>query len=319
MKTSFGLIIALAAALAACSPKPPGAATDAKPAADAAQPIDADAAFAKLSPWKSTNPDVKKTANGVEYVILKHGDPKGAHPKPSDIVEVTYDGRIAADGKKFDATAPGDTATFGLSQVIPGWTEGMQELVPGDEAMFFIPSKMGYGERGAGDRIPPNADLMFLVGLKGIVQPKLSDEEAWKKALPWPTTGTTKTASGLEYIVLASGPKTEEPPTDKDGVLIYYSGRLGDGKEFDSTYGGPQPTPMGVGDLIPGWREALKLMRPGDHWIMKLPPSLAFGDEGRGPIPPKSPIYIEAELVKVLRMPDTPAPPPPPAPPSQPK
>jgi FKBP-type peptidyl-prolyl cis-trans isomerase len=319
MKTSFGLVLALAAALAACSPKPPAAAADGKPAAEATKAGDNDAVFARLSPWKSSNPEVRKTANGVEYVILKHGDPKGAHPKPSDIVEVTYDGRLAADGKKFDATEPGDTATFGLSQVIPGWTEGMQELVPGDEAMFFIPSKMGYAERGAGDRIPPNSDLMFLITLKDIVQPKLSDEAAWKKALPWPKTGAVKTASGLEYIVVASGPKTEEPPADKDGVLLYYSGRLGDGKEFDSTYGAPQPTPMGVGDLIPGWREALKLMRPGDHWILKLPPDLAFGDEGRGPIPPKSPIYIECDLVKVLRIPDAPAAATPPAPPQPPK
>jgi len=179
---------------------------------------------------------------------------------------------------------------------------------------------MGYGAQGAGGRIPPNSDLMFLVTLKAITQPKQSDAEAWKKALPWPKTGMVKTQSGLEYIVVSSGPKTGESPKDTDGVMVYYSGRLGDGTEFDSVYGQGRPEPMEVGALIPGWREALKLMRPGDHWIMRLTPELAFGDEARGPIPAKSTIYIECELEKVIHI-DAPPPgaaPPPTGQPAQP-
>lgn len=321
MLKRLGLTFLIAVSLAACGPKAATNASAAPPKAAAATPAqqDADAGppqpkpgdpndpFTKLRPWKSANPDVKKTANGVEYVILKHGDAKGAHPKPTEMVEVTYDGRLAADGKRFDATEGADTASFQLNQVIPGWTEGLQELVPGDQAMFFIPAKMGYGAQGAGGRIPPNADLMFLVSLKAITKPKESDAAAWKKATPWPKAGVEKTKSGLEYMIVSSGPKAGDTPKDTDGVLVYYSGRLADGMEFDSVYAQGHPEPMEVGALIPGWREALKLMHVGDHWIMKLPPDLAFGKEARGPIPANSTIYVECELEKVIHI-DAPPP-----------
>ena len=106
------------------------------------------------------------TESGLKYRVLRPGtDPK---PTARQSVEVHYHGWL--DSKKvFDSSYDrGETISFGLNQVIPGWTEGMQKVGKGGMIELEIPSKLGYGERGAGGVIPPNATLHFLVELKDI-------------------------------------------------------------------------------------------------------------------------------------------------------
>ena len=107
------------------------------------------------------------TASGLGYRILRNGT--GAKPAASQSVEVHYHGWLT-DGRVFDSSYKrGQTISFGLNQVIRGWTEGMQLVGEGGMIELRIPSDLGYGARGAPGVIPGNATLHFLVELKKVL------------------------------------------------------------------------------------------------------------------------------------------------------
>lgn len=108
-------------------------------------------------------PEVKTTATGLQYEIVKEGD--GPTPGRSDRVTVHYTGKLI-DGTVFDSSVErGEPATFGVTQVIPGWVEALQMMKVGSTWRLFIPSKLAYGPNGAGGMIGPNATLIFDVEL----------------------------------------------------------------------------------------------------------------------------------------------------------
>jgi FKBP-type peptidyl-prolyl cis-trans isomerase len=118
---------------------------------------------------------VKTTASGLQYEVLTEGT--GAAPKATDTVTVNYKGTLM-DGTVFDSSYDrGQPATFVLNQVIPGWTEGVQLMKVGSKYKFYIPAALGYGERGAGGVIGPNAPLVFEVELLSIGQPNAAPQQ----------------------------------------------------------------------------------------------------------------------------------------------
>ena len=101
--------------------------------------------------------------SGLQYMVLKEGN--GKKPKATDKVKCHYEGFLI-DGTLFDSSVQrGEPATFGLQQVIAGWTEGLQLMQEGAKYRFFIPYLLGYGESGAGQTIPPFSTLIFDVEL----------------------------------------------------------------------------------------------------------------------------------------------------------
>lgn len=108
-------------------------------------------------------PGVETLPSGLQYQVLREGD--GRKPSATDQVECHYEGTLI-NGQVFDSSyRRGETATFGLNQVIKGWTEGLQLMQEGAKCRFFIPYNLAYGERGAGQSIPPYAALIFDVEL----------------------------------------------------------------------------------------------------------------------------------------------------------
>lgn len=113
-------------------------------------------------------PGVKTTDSGLQYVVVEEGS--GATPKATDVVRTHYRGTLI-DGTEFDSSyARGEPAEFPVNGVIAGWTEALQLMQVGDKWKLFIPADLAYGERGAGQDIPPNATLIFDIELLEIVK-----------------------------------------------------------------------------------------------------------------------------------------------------
>ena len=110
---------------------------------------------------------VKVTASGLQYKVIEEGN--GPKPAMNSKVRVHYQGSLL-NGEVFDSSIQrGEPLEFMLTQVIAGWTEGLQLMSVGSKYRLFIPAKLGYGSRGAGQAIPPEAALIFDVELIAIV------------------------------------------------------------------------------------------------------------------------------------------------------
>jgi FKBP-type peptidyl-prolyl cis-trans isomerase FklB len=120
----------------------------------------------KFMQENKSKPGVITLPSGLQYIVEKEGT--GAMPKITDNVTTHYHGSLV-NGKVFDSSVErGQPASFGVNQVIPGWTEALQLMKVGSKWKIFIPSNLGYGEQGAGKMIPPNSALIFELELLGI-------------------------------------------------------------------------------------------------------------------------------------------------------
>ena len=146
-------------------------------------------------------------------------------------------------------------------------------------------------------------DYMVEVQKRALAEEQAEGEQNLREGEAWLSEndkkpGVITTPSGLQYEVLQKG--TGATPTAESTVKVNYKGTLLDGSEFDSSYKRGTPAEFGVGNVIPGWTEALQLMKEGSKWELVIPPTLAYGDRGAPPvIPPNSALVFEVELLKV--------------------
>lgn len=297
------ILFALSAlALAAC-----GGSSDAPVNGEGGGTLATDEVMSAFIPWNSEADGVQTTESGLQYIVVSEGPEGGAVPTARDRVSVMYEGRLT-DGTVFDSSyARGTTSSFGVSEVIKGWTEGLQLMSQGDEFIFYIPTELAYGDNPRPGLIKPGDDLIFRVELRQVIvapEPRLVDSDAWAKYTPWNSDlpEVQKTGSGLEYIILASGEEGGLSPVADEWAVVYYEGRFdGTGELFDSAFERGEASMFPANRVIPGWVEALRLMKPGDRWMVHVPSGLAYGSRGQPPqIPPNADLNFEVELMDIL-------------------
>ncbi len=233
-----------------------------------------------------------RTASGLASVVLEPGK-GGDKPGPRDKVQVHYTG-WTKDGKMFDSSITrGTPASFGLNQVIKGWTEGLQLMTVGEKRRFWIPSELAYGDRPG----RPAGQLTFDVELLGFDKapepPKVPEDVAKAPA------SAKKTASGMAYRVLQKGTKTRHPSATSR-VRVHYSGWTTDGKMFDSSVTRGEPTTFGLNQVIAGWTEGVQLMVEGEKTRFWIPGKLAYGDEPTRPGTPSGTLVFDIELLEIM-------------------
>lgn len=241
---------------------------------------------------KAAPADAEVTASGLASKVLQKG--KGTEkPGPLDAVTVHYSG-WTTDGKLFDSSVErGETISFGLNQVIKGWTEGLQLMVVGEKRRFWIPAELAYGENPGGGR--PGGLLVFDVELfdfkKAPEPPKTPEDVA---AAP---DDAEVTASGLASKVIQKG-TGEAHPKATDTVTVHYSGWTTDGTLFDSSVTRGEPIAFPLDRVIQGWGEGVQLMVVGEKRRFWIPANLAYG-ENPGNGAPGGLLVFDVELLEI--------------------
>jgi len=239
--------------------------------------------------------NAERTSTGLASVVLTPGS-GGDKPTLRDQVKVHYSG-WTKDGRMFDSSvARGEPTEFGVTQVIKGWTEGLQLMTKGEKRRFWIPAELAYGETpkrpGA-----PSGQLTFDVELLDIVKPPPPPEVP--KDVAAAPASAKKTASGLKYQVLSPG-TGKVHPSPQNRVKVHYSGWTTDGKMFDSSVTRGRPATFGVTQVIPGWVEGLQLMVQGEKMRFWIPAALAYGEKPASAGAPAGPLVFDVELIEIL-------------------
>ena len=230
-----------------------------------------------------------KSASGLQIDDRVTGT--GDSARAGQTVTVHYTGWLhdpaapEGRGRKFDSSKDrGEPFEFalGAGQVIRGWDEGVQGMQVGGTRVLTIPPELGYGARGAGGVIPPNATLVFEVEL-----------------LPTPERPQLQ----MDDVVVGTGATAKEG----DSVTVHYTGWLYDekasnhrGRKFDSSKDRNDPFEfeLGAGMVIRGWDEGVQGMQVGGTRILTIPPHLGYGARGAGGvIPPNATLIFEVELL----------------------
>lgn len=242
-------------------------------------------------------PGVITTASGLQYEILQEGT--GEKPTAADTFVCHYRGTLL-DGTEFDASYNrGQPLEMPVSNVITGWTEGLQLMPAGSKYKFYIPYNLGYGIPGQG-QIPGGATLIFEVELLAVKKNRPNPiVEASRNFLAQnklrPEVKTT--ASGLQYEVIVEG--TGPKMAAVDTFVCHYRGTLVDGTEFDASYNRGQPLILAANQVIRGWTEGLQLMPVGSKYKFYIPSDLGYGPNGYGPIPGGAALIFEVELLEI--------------------
>jgi len=235
--------------------------------------------------------DAQTSASGLAWKVLQTGTGT-EHPGPKDKVSVNYTG-WTTDGAAFDSsTKRGKPSTFGVGQVIPGWTEGVQLMVVGEKRRFWIPESLAYkGKSGK-----PAGMLVFdveLVEIKAAPKPLPPPED-----VAAPSKGAKKTKSGMSYKVITKG-SGKAHPAEASVVVVDYTGWSKDGEMFDSSVSRGKPASFSLQRVIPGWTEGVQLMVVGEKTRFWIPANLAYGDTPKRPGAPSGDLTFDIELKEI--------------------
>ena len=226
--------------------------------------------------------DAVKAASGLATKVITPGTGKD-HPAKDDLVNVDYTG-WTTDGKMFDSSvARGKPSLFGVNRVIPGFSEGLQLMVPGEKRRLWIPEALAYkGVEGK-----PKGMLVFDVQL--IDMPVRAPEDV--KA---PPSSAKTTSSGLSYRVLHQGTGGRHPKPSYQ-VTVHYTGWTTDGKRFDSSVVRGEPITFPLDGVISGWTEGVQLMVEGEKARFWIPEKLAY----KGQSAPFGMLVFDVELIAI--------------------
>ncbi|MEU9235484.1 FKBP-type peptidyl-prolyl cis-trans isomerase [Streptomyces subrutilus] len=253
----------------------------------------------------------------LKVETLSAGD--GPALKKGDIAQVNYLGQVWDGKEPFDASfgkgKPFDV-TIGAGMVIKGWDQGLEGQKVGSRVELVIPPALGYGEQGSGDKIKPNATLVFVVDIvKGTSVPaSATGKEVAQENKDLPKVGTN--TDGKEVSVTV--PKdTAEPGKlvsnyvlegdgavvkDTDNVVVKFNGKTWkDDKAFESTYTSDTTVTWPMEQLsVKGLKEGLLGKKVGSRVLLVIPPDLAFGDKEQGTIPAKSTLVFSLDILAVM-------------------
>ncbi|MDR4989165.1 MAG: FKBP-type peptidyl-prolyl cis-trans isomerase [Bacteroidales bacterium] len=232
-------------------------------------------------------------ASGLQYAVIEPGD--GIRLRPEMRVSIHYSGFLEEDLSLFDSSwerREPISFVLGRGMVIPGWEEALSYLRVGDIARIWIPYALAYGEQGRGP-IPPKSNLIFDIEVV----------EANMVELPEPFVieeqDTIFTETGLQIIIVEEG--TGELPVQGSVLIVHYTGYLSNGVLFDSSV--QRETPfrfmLGTGQVLRGWDEGFTMLRKGSRARLIIPPHLAYGERGTGPIPPGETLLFDVELLDI--------------------
>jgi len=239
-------------------------------------------------------PESRETASGLQFTYLDRGT--GPRIGDGSTLKIHYRAMLE-DGSLFDDSgqrAEPLTVRMARNQLIPGLTEGLSMMRQGDRVRLVIPPSLGYGEEGYGP-VPPGATLVYEVEVIEVTAPE--------EGLPEAGSDLKTTESGLAYSILQAGQGA--PLEGGMEVTIHYTGWLENGRVFDSSLNRGEPIrfTLGRGMVIPGWEEGLLLLRVGDVARLHVPHHLAYGENGRGEIPPRADLVFELEVIQARDIP----------------
>ena len=238
-------------------------------------------------------PEATITPTGLTQHTLKAGSGDKA-PGPDDTVVMHYTG-WDAQGRRFDETrGRGQPDRVRVSALAPGWAEGLSTMVTGEKRRMWIPARLAFGAIPTPER--PSGDVVLDVELLDIIEALPAPEVPAN--LTQPPDDAQTTASGLMYQVLERG-TGERTPAATDQVLVHCSGWDMSGELFDSSVMRGEPVTFGVDEVIPGWTEALQLMREGDRFRVWIPADLAYGEQPSAPGLPAGRLCFDVELIQI--------------------
>jgi FKBP-type peptidyl-prolyl cis-trans isomerase len=262
-------------------PKVPS--VEAPPQPDPNAPPDVAAAPAKA----------ERSPSGLSWKVLKAGG-GSEHPHANDTVRIHYTGWMT-NGVKFDSSVDtGQPAEYQLANVMRGWSEGIQQMVPGEKRRFWIPGNLAFGDAPRPFGRPYGTlvyDLELLHITRAPEPPKVPDD------LLTPPADGKRTRGGVVYKVLSPGTGTEHPGS-RSTVEVHYSGWSQDGTLFDSSVIRGQTASFALNHVIRGWSEGLQLMVVGEKARFWIPAKLAYGEHPAAGAP-AGPLVFDVELIDI--------------------